>query len=141
MKEIIDFVIITALDLERNAVLSYIPNLERIVTKGRIYYKGKIYNSSDNYITVVVLSLPYMGNVNASIATSQAIGVWNPRYIILTGIAGGFKKDGLHLGDLIVGEQVVYYESGKKYESFDSPRYQVQPSSMDLLNFARQGNK
>ena len=135
-EEIIDFVIITAIDLERNAVLSYIPSLVRLETKGRIYYKGKIYNGEGSHVNVVVLSLPYMGNINASIATTQAIGVWNPRYIILTGITGGFKKDGLHLGDLIVGEQVVYYESGKKTEISDFPRFQVQPSSMELLNFA-----
>jgi len=134
--KMIDFVIITALDLERNALISYIPNLERIVNKGRIYYKGKIYNGTDNHLNIVILSLPYMGNVNASIATSQAIAVWNPRYIILTGITGGFKKDGVHLGDLIIGEQVVYYESGKMYDKHHTPRYQVQPTSMELLNHA-----
>ena len=136
MEEKVDFVIITALDIERNAVISYIPEVERVVNKGRIYYKGKIYKGTSKCLNVVVLSLPYMGNVNASIAATQAIGIWNPRYIILTGITGGFKRNELHLGDLIVGEQVVYYELGKKSEGGDRPRYQVQPSSPELLNFA-----
>lgn len=136
MRENIDFVIITALDIERNAILTYLPNPERIVNKSRIYYKSKIYNGTNNYIEIVLLSLPYMGNVNASIATSQAIEVWNPRYIILTGITGGIKKEGVHLGDLIVGEQILYYELGKQTDTEIIPRYQVQHSSSELLNYA-----
>lgn len=136
MREDVDIVIITAIDIERNAVLSYLPNPERVVNKNRIYYRSKLYAGGEKHLDIVLLSLPYMGNINASIATTRAIEVWNPRYIILTGITGGFKKDGVKLGDLIVAEQVVYYEHGKQLQEFDSRRYQVQASSMELLNYA-----
>lgn len=139
MRDNVDIVIITALDIERNAVLKYLPQAERIVNKGRVYYRSKIYKGGDDYLDVILLSLPYMGNVNSSIATTQAIEVWNPRYIIVTGIAGGFKRDGLHLGDLIVAEQTVYYDHGKLEKDF-SPRFLSQPSSMELLNYAHDYN-
>ena len=114
MRENVDLVVITALDIERNAMLRYLPNAERIVNRGRVYYRTKLFKGSDEYLDVLLLSLPYMGNVSASIAVTQAIEVWNPRFIILAGIAGGFKSDEAQLGDLIIAEAVSITKMQKK---------------------------
>jgi len=136
MKEQVDIVIITALDKERNAVLAYLQDTERIVHKNRIFYRGRIYKGGTDYLDIILLSLPYMGNVNSSIAASQAIDVWNPRYVILTGIAGGFKGKERFLGDILIGEQLVYYEQGKEKIDHFSKRFLTQQASSALINFA-----
>ena len=140
MKENVDVVIITALDIERNAMLKYLPQSERVVNRGRIYYRTRLFKGGDDHLNIVLLSLPHMGNINSSIAVTQAIEVWNPRFIISVGIAGGIKNDDAQLGDLIVAEQVVYYENAKKVDIDTIRRYSSQPSSMELLNYSHNLN-
>jgi nucleoside phosphorylase len=79
-----------------------------------------------------------MGNVRAAAATQQAIAVWNPAQILLTGIAGGIEKSNNRLlGDLIVAEQVVDYEFGKQTPEGIQRRYQVYRPAKVLLDAAR----
>jgi nucleoside phosphorylase len=55
-----------------------------------------------------------MGNVNAAVATQQAIAAWDPLHVILAGIAGGVKEPlERMLGDVVVADQLVYYELAK----------------------------
>lgn len=136
MKDQADIVIVTALDIERNAVLSYLPNAEKHVTKNRIIYKAKLHDSNNDSIDVVVLSLPHMGNINAAIAVTQAIYVWNPRYVIMSGIAGGIKEDERNLGDVLVADFLLYYEYGKLKDDYFSNRFLTQQSSDILIQFA-----
>jgi hypothetical protein len=78
----IDVAIITPLLKERDAVLRHLRVADELKTKNRIYHKSviPIDNREESY-SVVVLSLSGMGNVEAAIATSQAITVWNPSQI------------------------------------------------------------
>ena len=46
-----------------------------------------------------------MGRVEATAATSDAIRKWNPRYVVLVGIAGGVAGRGVRLGDVLVSSQ------------------------------------
>jgi nucleoside phosphorylase len=135
----IDVVIITPLLKERDAVLRHLRVADELKTKNRIYHKSvvPIDNREESY-NVVVLSLPGMGNVEAAIATSQAITVWNPSQIIITGIAGGIKKgNDRFLGDIIIGEQVVGYELGKAMDGKVERRFQVVRPAFQLLEAAR----
>ncbi len=54
-----------------------------------------------------------MGRVEATAATSDAIRKWNPRYVVLVGIAGGVAGRGVQLGDVLVSSQIVDYELQK----------------------------
>lgn len=139
MNEQVDVVIITALEKERNAVLRHVESSEEVKSKNRIYHKAKILHERKNTsYKIVVLSLFSMGNVEAAIATTQAIDVWNPSYIILTGIAGGIQEEHKRfLGDLVVGEQIVGYELGRITDSGIQPRHNViRPASL-LLDAAK----
>lgn len=133
-----DVVIVTALPLERDAVLKYLPATTRHITKHRVYYHTELLTERSWRYNVVLLSMTAMGNVPAAAATTQAIDVWNPEVLILTGIAGGFRG-GLkgQLGDLIVAEQIVGYEPGKIYPNGTKRRYDVFRSSHRLLNAAK----
>jgi nucleoside phosphorylase len=71
-----------------------------------------------------------MGNLNAALETQRAIDVWNPRLLFLTGIAGGFKDPNRYLGDVLVADQMIYYELGKARADGTTLRPQVfRPSS------------
>ncbi len=130
-----DVVIITALQKERDAVLRHLDSHEERWTKNRTFYKASIPN---NPYQVIVLSLPSMGNIQSAIATHHAIAVWNPAHIILAGIAGGRqKKMSRYLGDVVVGEQIIYYELGKQTGSGIERRPQVYRPAKVLLEAAR----
>jgi WD40 repeat protein/nucleoside phosphorylase len=134
-----DVVIITALAKERDAVLHHLDSSEKIQTKGRIFYRASVQSRNSNHsYQIVLLSLPAMGNLESALATQQAISVWNPSYIILTGIAGGVQKEtSRFLGDLLVGEQIVSYEPGKQTESGIQRRYEVYRPAKILLDAAK----
>jgi nucleoside phosphorylase len=138
-----DVVIITALQKEQDAVLRYLNNPQTVQNFGQTFYTAFIQtNKLDTMYQVVIVCLPQMGNVQAALATQRAITEFNPSHIILTGIAGGVpKENSRYLGDIIVGEQIVYYELAKlvQIESGKSevePRYQVYRPAKILLDAA-----
>jgi nucleoside phosphorylase len=131
-----DVVILTALDLEANPVSSLLkePCYER--SEHRIYVKGVVEDDHGNSVQVVVWPIGGMGNVRSGIATHQAITIWNPAYIILSGITGGLPKAGRSLGDIIIPEQVVGYEPGKMLTGSTQRRFDVFRPSPALLSSA-----
>jgi nucleoside phosphorylase len=46
------------------------------------------------------------GNVNSAIAILRTIDYFNPRYILLLGIAGGFPSNSLQKGDIVVSSVI-----------------------------------
>lgn len=137
-----DVVIVTALPLEREAVLRRLPNPQRFVSKNRVYFKSRIESDKGVAYDVVLLSLTAMGNVSAAAATTQAIDVWNPEAIFLVGITGGIKDGAKRaLGDIIVAEQVVAYEPGKVTAHGVRRRFDVYRPSHELLVAARELTK
>lgn len=133
-----DSVIITALPLERDAVLAKLQDIELIEIKGRSYHKSFIAKENGEYGKVVVLCLFAMGNTSSALATAQAINVWNPHNLFLTGITGGLKGTGVKLGDVVIASQIVGYDIGKIFESHYEPRYESLPSSYRLLQAAHE---
>jgi nucleoside phosphorylase len=127
----VDVVLLTALVEERDAVLACLPNAQP--AKRRNAYRGKVgpYN-------VILMCMNGMGNVNAAAVTQQAIGIWNPAYVLLCGITGGIREPNTRmLGDVLVAEQVVAYEPGKQRESELERRYEVFRPAKALLEAAR----
>lgn len=55
-----------------------------------------------------------MGLSSAAILATKTISTFRPRYLIMTGIAGGVDNNELHFGDVIVADPCFDYESGKK---------------------------
>ena len=104
-----DVLLITALPIERDAVIKFLESPQEQTFKGRIHHRGRI-----GPYDVIVLPMFGVGNVRAAAAVTDAIAVWNPAQIILVGIAGGVAKgDERSLGDVLVGEHVVDYELAK----------------------------
>ncbi|MGB3338021.1 MAG: 5'-methylthioadenosine/S-adenosylhomocysteine nucleosidase, partial [Devosia sp.] len=64
--------------------------------------------------TVQLVCLSNMGNVNSALQTAYLLSRLRPKFVILCGIAGGIKSGTQYsLGDVIVADQTVLYESSK----------------------------
>jgi nucleoside phosphorylase len=114
----IDVAIITILDDEYKAVLNELDSHERprgLKTPNLFAWElGKINraNSALPYNVVVALA-GHKGTLSGEYVTLKTIEVWAPRYILLVGIAGGFTRNELKLGDVVVSDLIRGYEYGK----------------------------
>jgi nucleoside phosphorylase len=128
-----DIVLMTALPLERDALLKYLGPAQESKAKGRQYHRGRV-----GPYEVVVWSALGMGNVQAGVIATEAIGIWNPSHIILAGYAGGVKKKNeRYLGDVLVPDQVMGYELGKEKPEGLERRYEAYRPSRVLLDAAK----
>ena len=112
---LVDFAIVTALKVERDAVLSRLDEYEVIKEdfEPQVYYRGsiKIPGTSECYTIVVTLLLD-MGNDEAATATTRLLQRWQPANLFMVGIAGGVRGK-VELGDVVVAKFVFYYEPAK----------------------------
>ncbi len=111
----VDFAIVTALKIERDAILKRLDDVNRVKDDydPLPYYLGyvNIPGSAEQY-TVVVTLLPDMGNDEAASATTQVLNRWHPSNVLMLGIAGGVRGK-VELGDVVVAKFVFYYELAK----------------------------
>jgi nucleoside phosphorylase len=115
-----DFLIITALEEEREALLLKLPGARKLPPEGddvRVYYRANVSTTlpggAKGTYDVVVTQPLGMGRVEAATATADAIRKWKPRYLLSVGVAGGVAANDVTLGDLIVADQVFDYELQK----------------------------
>jgi nucleoside phosphorylase len=137
-----DFVIVTALPEERDAVLARLPGARQLpptVQDIRVYFSADLPVTSPGGVSgsykVVVASLVNMGRVEAAHTTGDAIRRWRPRYVLLVGIAGGVSANGVRLGDLLLSDQVVDYELQQLTDRGPQVRWQVHRADPRLLGF------
>jgi nucleoside phosphorylase/HEAT repeat protein len=135
-----DFVIITALEEEREALLAKLPDVKKLPPSEedvRVYYRSSLPVTFPDKTTssydIIVLSLLGMGRVQAVNAAVDSIKRWKPRYLLLVGIAGGVEENDVSLGDILVSDQFIDYELQKLKANKNSPRYQVHPADSRLL--------
>ncbi len=128
-----DFVLVTALPEEREAVLGQLPGYVRPPPAQddiRTYYQADLPvtfpDGSTGTYRVIVMCLLGMGRVQAVVATSDAIRRWHPRYVILVGIAGGIAARNIRLGDILISDQIVDYELQKLTAEGPEIRWDVQ---------------
>ena len=107
-----DAAIICALDnpeLEEVRKLPIAWNLYNIFGDSTDYYTG-IYNGK----RVVCAASYEMGLSSAAILSTKLITLFRPKYLIMTGIAGGVDRDSLNYGDIMIADPCFDYESGKR---------------------------
>lgn len=140
----VDFLIIAALEEERDALLRRLPGFQQLPPSEddvRVYYAARIQaahpGGSPCTYSVVVVCLSNMGRVQTTATASDAIRRWNPGYVILVGIAGGLKSAGVALGDILIAEQIADYELQKITDERSEIRWTAQPVDQRLLEFSR----
>ncbi len=52
-----------------------------------------------------------MGNLDAAHATADLIRDWNPRFVLVNGIAGGLNRKKQKYGDVVVSDSIIYGSS------------------------------
>lgn len=106
----VDFLIVTTLREETTAVSELLEEKQGLASGivGRILREG----SAAKY-EVALTEIGGMGTNEAQAATTRALSRWNPRYVILSGIAAGFPEAGVELGDIMVPRAIAPYELAK----------------------------
>jgi len=139
--ESVDFAIVVALQKELAAVRQYFPELVHVApssSSARSYYRGTVPTSRGGSYRVVVTLLHSMGNLAAAHATSDLIREWNPRFVLVNGIAAGVSRKDQNFGDIVASNSVVYYELAKirtNDHERRSRQFQADPSLLDgILN-------
>ena len=133
----VDFVIIAALKVEREAMVRRLTEVQKVQDDGEplTYYVGTLPIPGEiRPFTVVVTQLIDIGNPDAAIATTKAIPRWRPRNVLMVGIAGGVK-DKASLGDVVVSQYAHYYEPAKLTP--DGPEHRDRQFNSDLMLYAR----
>jgi nucleoside phosphorylase len=113
---VVDFLILAPLKEEREAVLAQLGSAHRLPPDEqdvRVYYQADVATTlaggTAGSYRVIVTSPLGLGRVEAATVTADAIRRFQPRYVLLVGIAGGAPEE-VALGDVLLAEQFVDYE-------------------------------
>jgi len=137
----VDVVILTVLPEEYAAVCSILPDLRPFpgIDSSTDLYACKLgdvhcpsYGDTCVY-TVAVGMVGRAGTNHSTSATLQLILEFKPKYVFLTGIAGGFSE--VNKGDVVIADIIRGYEYGKIDENFE-PRGRTYETDQGLLNHA-----
>ena len=126
----VDVAIITVLEEEYEAVRNLLSDWATVPPDGGQYpnvygwITGTIPKADGKGAYRVVVALAgSSGNIRTFSTTRQTINRWQPRYVLLSGIAGGLPKEGLRQGDIVVSQQVWHYEYAKIVDGELRPRH------------------
>ena len=122
----VDVAIVTALKIERDAVLRQLGDHETVRDDNQplTYYRGRVEAPvAGGGYEVVVVKMLEAGNDEAAVATSRVIERWQPRSVFMVGIAGGVRGE-VELGDVVVANYVHYYEPAKLVPGGEQDRSQ-----------------
>ena len=136
----VDFVVITALEEERDAMLSKMRGarkLDKQATDIHTYYRASVRTNrrDGSEYRVVVTSLLNMGPINASAQAVSVVNRWKPKYVLLVGIACGVPGE-VNYGDVLIATQVADYTPGKLIDGSRQVRWEVFPCGASLLDSA-----
>jgi nucleoside phosphorylase len=112
----VDFLIITTLREGYDAVLSKFSNIRKIDSSQSIVKISIKKNEKVFTYCVVIVCLGFLkakiGTVRAAIKTIVWLKDWQPKNVLLVGIAGGVR-DKSELGDIIIPEKIIDASVGK----------------------------
>lgn len=74
-------------------------------------------------VQIVAAAQNEMGMVAAAILATKTITAWDPRIIVMTGVCAGVRGK-VEVGDVVVGQQLFDYGSGKLEAGNVTPDYQ-----------------
>ena len=138
----VDFLIITALRVELDAVLKQLGRCQHSeVGCDLTYYRSTLSTESQTEqknVEVAVTLLGHVGNAHAAEHTARCIEGLKPDFVLMVGIAGGIR-DKVNLGDVVVSKKIVCYEYTKETASGSEQRIEVE--SVDRLLLDRAMNR
>jgi len=124
-----DCALITALSKELDRLRFHFRHSKPIYIGTNTYFE----TMSPSGLALVGAVCHGMGQLNAATLTMNVITKYQPKTIILVGIAGGLERR-IALGDVVVSSQIVDYELGKVTPDGLDIRWSVYPVDTRLLN-------
>jgi nucleoside phosphorylase/DNA-directed RNA polymerase subunit RPC12/RpoP len=125
--------ILTALELERKAVLAHLTDVRRDNhPKGTVYHVG-IFETSTAICEIATTSIG-AGNAGAAAEAERVIEHFEPEAALFVGIAGGIKD--VELGDVVASDLIFLYHAGKAGAEFRANPDPWRPTA-DLVSNAR----
>lgn len=111
-----DIAIITIVDEEARAVRKGFQMEEDHIKiiNGR-YYDEAIFSTNGRDFRIVHTQCANQGNVSMALSVVELVRAYNPTHLVLLGIAGSIR-DKINLCDVVIGNDVLYYESRKENE-------------------------
>lgn len=142
MPESVDIAIVTILGKEYQEVYRRLLNPARDPGSASqpnryAWVVGQVpYAAGQQPYRVVLAMAAVPGNVSGNQVVAATIQRWKPRYVVLVGKAGGFQRDGLQKGDVVVSDVIWGYEYGKIGEQFQPRRNFTYQADTALLTNA-----
>ncbi len=134
----IDFAIITAIRIERLAVLRAFEideTTDRVRKDSRTYWRKRLSLNDGKFYEIVVAQSLDMANLNAAVLTNDVLHNWKPNVVVMVGIAATAKPSTKqNLGDLVIGKEIYYYEMGKVTSEGILPEPKQIPADSTLLD-------
>ena len=131
----VDVAVVTVIASEQQAVLETLGFLDaprRSTEGGTIYFVGAIRSTlSGRKLRVAVTCIGRAGNSAAAAAVRETVSEYHPRVIILVGIAAGVREK-LQLGDVVLSERVVSYESAAVVAGASGSQEEHRPETRPL---------
>lgn len=141
LKPEVSVLIVTATGVEHQEMLSRLeplPSQEDVLT---IYNGNQTYDIGLFGIYGVVLVQAEMGSVSANgslVTTLNAIHLWEPKAIIMVGIAFGIDDEKQKIGDVLISSHIIPYEIGKEGPEGFQYRSPLPIANTLLVNRARE---
>ncbi|MDI1483608.1 5'-methylthioadenosine/S-adenosylhomocysteine nucleosidase [Polyangium sp. y55x31] len=130
----IDFVILTALQVERTAVCGALGFTdEHSVPQGvRNYWRGRLELPGGGAYEIAVAQALDMASVDAALLANDAFHHWNPQGALFVGIAGSADPS-VKPGDVVAASEVHYFERGKAVPGGKRPEPKIVNADARLL--------
>jgi nucleoside phosphorylase len=116
----VDLAVLTALSKEMQAVEAVFGNGRTISRPNDPHlYKWIELKIGTEVKTIVVAAPSAIGNVRAAVIALDLMRSFEPRYVVMVGIAGGCPNPGqpsehVRLGDVVIGDSVLEYDHVKR---------------------------
>ncbi len=121
----VDIIILTILSEEFFAVKERLKNTEYVkdknVTYSNMLLEGTLSDGAGIERKVLLCQSPEAGNTDMAITLSHVLNDYSCKVAILIGIAGGITSK-LNIGDVIIADEVIYYEKQKDTETGNTSR-------------------
>jgi nucleoside phosphorylase len=137
----VDIAIITILEEEYKAVLHLLKRVRQVVGSSDLdnqhaWVVGEVDTPTSPVPYTVALAMsPRAGTNAAVIATKNTILAFDPRCILVVGVAGGLGS--IKLGDVVVADRICAYEYGKVDHGFQSRPDLDSPTDAAIVSAAR----
>ncbi|MDQ7910223.1 5'-methylthioadenosine/S-adenosylhomocysteine nucleosidase [Phytohabitans sp. ZYX-F-186] len=130
--ERVDVGVLTVLPEETRAVVDAFARSQRYATAqvpgGPMAYHGRFPAVGGGGISAVLTQTLDRGPRSAAVAFTRMRRLWAPPVVLLVGIAGGIGE-GVRVGDVVIADQVVYYDARRVSASGTHRRGQDQPAA------------